>query len=130
LGSRLSSSFGVVIQDATVDGVFYEKCFIGRDCVDWIYENLRLEQRYEALKIAFHLILGGLIVGISTTDHLDVDSDKALYRFNYEKINQWYDGYQRTHKNSASFINLSDTNITEEAIVAVKKEEEVVRNSK
>lgn len=28
--------------------------------------------------------------GITTNDHLDIDSDTALYRFNYNKIMLWH----------------------------------------
>ncbi len=27
--SKLSSDFGVIVQDITIEGSFYEKCFIG-----------------------------------------------------------------------------------------------------
>jgi hypothetical protein len=33
---------------------------------------------------------GGLLNGITTNDHLDIDSDMALYRFNYNKIMLWH----------------------------------------
>lgn len=54
--------------------------------VDWLYGNLMMNQRQEAITLAIQLILQGLINGISTTNHLDVDSEHAVYRFNYDKI--------------------------------------------
>jgi hypothetical protein len=35
--------------------VFYEKVFTGKDATDWLYENLRLAKRDEAVQLVLHL---------------------------------------------------------------------------
>lgn len=66
--------------------------------VDWIYENLMLEHRSEAVKLAIQLLRFEFMNGITTNNHLDVDSPKTLFRFAYERIGEWHGRYQVRNK--------------------------------
>eukprot|EP01103_Thecamoeba_quadrilineata_P001158 TRINITY_DN1101_c0_g1_i3.p1 TRINITY_DN1101_c0_g1~~TRINITY_DN1101_c0_g1_i3.p1 ORF type:complete len:765 (-),score=135.00 TRINITY_DN1101_c0_g1_i3:1254-3503(-) len=90
LAARLSSpTFGVLVEDRVIKGATYQQCFVGKECVDWIYENLRLEARDKAVQLAINLMVSGLILPITSTDENMMDHEQQLYRFDNRKIREW-----------------------------------------
>ena len=71
--------------------------------MDWLYENLALNLRDEAVQITNHLITCSLINGVTSSSHDDVDG-QGLYRFNIDKIQQWTTSYQERYLFSCEFL--------------------------
>lgn len=78
-----SNTFGVIVMDRTINNIFYEKCILGREIIDWIYMNLQLNCRSDAIQLVTYLIQFGLLINISNNDISDVDSNTSIYRFRF-----------------------------------------------
>lgn len=70
--------------------------------VDWIYENLKFEHRFEAVSLAIQLLRYGFMNGITTNNHLEVDSPKTLYRFAYDRIREWHGHHEERSYNEGA----------------------------
>jgi len=53
-------------------------------------KNLSLPLRNEAISLAKQAIAANLFIGLTTKDHLDIDSEESVYRFNYQKLKDWH----------------------------------------
>ena len=66
LASKVSSkAFGLVTTDRWLGNTFFEKCFTGKDAIDWVYENLRMPLRDEALQLVLHLETNNMILRLT-----------------------------------------------------------------
>lgn len=80
--------------------------------VDWIYENLNFEHRSDAVKLAIQLLRFQFMNGITTNNHLDVDSPKTLFRFAYERIKEWHGRYNKVIRQHNSKQQKIETPVT------------------
>eukprot|EP01119_Soliformovum_irregulare_P011897 TRINITY_DN3038_c0_g1_i1.p1 TRINITY_DN3038_c0_g1~~TRINITY_DN3038_c0_g1_i1.p1 ORF type:complete len:1023 (+),score=338.35 TRINITY_DN3038_c0_g1_i1:277-3069(+) len=86
-----STAFGVISSDRVTSQGAFRDCFIGKQLIDWIYENLYLEQRQEAIELGTQLLMfkgADLIIPVSSSEYRDLDTD-AMYRWNHNKIQLW-----------------------------------------
>jgi CRP-like cAMP-binding protein len=102
IATRLSSpAFGLIATRHTLpdsQGGQVVSAFSGADCVDWLYENVRLPTRLEATAIATRLLASDLLVRLtfaSSGDASEFDSRFALFRLNKERLRGWSTTYAR-----------------------------------
>eukprot|EP01114_Cavostelium_apophysatum_P004912 TRINITY_DN1537_c0_g1_i1.p1 TRINITY_DN1537_c0_g1~~TRINITY_DN1537_c0_g1_i1.p1 ORF type:complete len:999 (+),score=317.95 TRINITY_DN1537_c0_g1_i1:43-2997(+) len=103
-----SPSFGVILSDRSLNSRVYDKCFVGREMVDWLYQHLQLDHRNEAVNIFRHLIYADLVFGITETSSF-IDSEHNYFRFRSAKIKEWHDSYaySQTFESAAAYRNTS-----------------------